>query len=55
MKNIVKIEAAKRRWNIFKEQNEYTLKIMNGREEVLGIGPLPENIVKVLKDSKIID
>lgn len=54
MKSITKIDAKDRHWAIGEEKGEIILTISNKREEILRIAPLPDNIVKHLKDNKII-
>ena len=53
MKNL--IPSAKRNWKVVKEKDEYYLKINNGKEEILSIGVLPDNILFELKQKKIIE
>lgn len=54
MKSITNIDGKDRHWTIGEEKGEIILKITVGRKEILKIAPLPENIVKTLKDNKII-
>ena len=53
MKNL--IPSAKRNWKIIKDKDGYYLKINNGKEEILSIGIMPDNILFELKQKKIIE
>lgn len=54
MKSITTVDSKDRHWMIAEDKNEIILKITVGRKEILRIAPLPDNIIKTLKENKII-